>query len=341
MQNLSKILCFCCLLLLIACKQQQPTVQKEEKIVAPISIKGLQSRTYQAKLSHEKELKGTENYKADLMSYHSDSLKIYTLIHTPITEKPEKGYPILIFGHGFHPEPKKYGVSNKTGKDWRPGDYYRGIPESYAEKGFLTITPDYRGHNVSEGFEYTKTSYLASTYYAIDVLHLIAALSDLKDADLENVFYMGHSMGGDVGLKMLLATDRIKAASLWSAVSASTPEQAIYYGKWSDDNWNNISPKSMKNYMGKLDSTIQNLGFEYDIASGDPIHYLEELSIPIIIHHATKETSVPYRWSESLAAKLYEQVKTFEFYSYESENHLFKGENREKAVERDVAFFRK
>ncbi len=341
MRNFSKILCFCCLLLLIACKQEQPTAQQEEKFIAPISIKGLQDRTYKAKLNYEKELKGSENFKADLMSYHSDSLKIYTLTHTPITEKPEKGYPILIFGHGFHPEPKKYGVSNKTGKDWRPGDYYRGIPESYAEKGFLTITPDYRGHNVSEGFEYTKTSYLASTYYAIDVLHLIAALSDLKDADLENVFYMGHSMGGDVGLKMLLATDKIKAASLWSAVCASTPEQAIYYGKWSDDNWNNISLSSMKNYMGKLDSTVQNLGFEYDIASGDPIHYLEELSIPIIIHHATKETSVPYRWSESLAAKLYEQGKTFEFYSYESENHLFKGENREKAVERDIAFFRK
>lgn len=340
MQNLSKILCFCCLLLLIACKQQQPNVQKKEKTVAPISIKGLQNRTYNAKLIHEKELKGSESYKADLMSYHSDSLKIYALIYTPITAKPSTGYPILIFGHGFHPEPKKYGVSNQTGKDWRPGDYYRGIPESYAEKGFVTITPDYRGHNVSEGFEYTQTSYLASTYYAIDVLHLIATLRDLKDVDLENIFYMGHSMGGDVGLKTLLATDQIKAASLWSAVCASTPEQAIYYGKWSDDNWNNISPNSMKNYMGKLDSTIQNLGFEYDIASGDPIHYLEELSIPIIIHHATKETSVPYRWSESLAAKLYEQGKTFEFYSYESENHLFKGENREKAVERDIAFFR-
>ncbi len=339
MQHFSKILCFCGLLLLISCKQQSP-IEKSEKNVAPISIKGLQNRTYNANLTFEKKLQGTENYKADLFSYHSDSLKIYALVNTPTIEKPEKGFPILIFGHGFHPEPEKYGISNKTGEDWRPGDYYRGIPESYAEQGFVAITPDYRGHNVSDGFEYTKTSYLASTYYAIDVLNMIAALSDLENVDLSKVYYMGHSMGGDVGLKMLLATNKIKAASLWSAVSATTPEQAIYYGKWNDNNWDSISPKSMENYMARLDTVIQNLGFEYEIASGDPIHFIDEISIPIIIHHATKETSVPYRWSESLAAKLYEKGKPFEFYSYESENHLFKGKNRIKAVERDINFFK-
>lgn len=340
MQHLPKLICFSMLLLFISCKEKL-SIQQPEKDVAPISIKGLQSRTYEANLSFEKELKGSKKYKSDLFSYYSDSLKIYTLVNTPTIATPEKGFPILIFGHGFHPEPKKYGVSNKTGKDWRPGDYYRGIPAAYAERGFVSITPDYRGHNVSDGFEFTKTSYLASTYYAIDVLNIIAALSDLEKVDLDNIFYMGHSMGGDVGLKTLLATNQIKGASLWSAVSASTPEQAIYYGKWSDDNWKNISPNSMKNYMARLDTTIQNLGFEYDISSGDPIHFIDELSIPIIIHHATKETSVPYRWSESLAAKLYEQGKNFEFYSYESDNHLFKGENREKAVERDIEFFRK
>lgn len=307
--------------------------------IAPISIEGLQQRNYTANLSFEKKLEGTDTYQADLMSYYSDSLKIYTLINTPITAPPKRGFPILIFGHGFHPEPKKYGVSNKTGKDWRPGDYYRGIPEAYAEKGFLTLTPDYRGHNISEGFEYTQTSYLASTYYAIDILHLIAALPDLKNADLDNVFYMGHSMGGDVGLKMLLATDKIKAASLWAAVSATTWEQAIYYGKWGDNNWDSIAPSSMKKYMARLDSTLQNLDFEYDIPSGDAIHFLENLSMPIIIHHATKETSVPYRWSESLAAKLFAHGKDFELYSYESDKHLFHGSNRTKAVERDVAFF--
>lgn len=328
----------CC----FSCKEQVTEINPiVEKSISPISIKGLQNRSYEANLVFEKELAGAENWNADLMSYFSDSLKIYTLVNTPKTEAPKEGFPIVIFGHGFHPKPKKYGVSNKTGEDWRPGDYYRGIPEGYAEKGYLTVTPDYRGHNISDGFEYTKMSYLASTYYAIDVLHLIAALKDLKNADLNNIYYMGHSMGGDVGLKMLLATDKIKAASLWSAVSASTPEQAIYYGKWGDENWDSITLGSMTKYTAKLDSTIQELGFEYNISNGDAINFIDSISTPLIIHHATKETSVPYRWSESLVAKLYTAEKEFEFYSYESENHLFKGKNRAKALERDIAFFEK
>ena len=91
MQHFSKILCFCGLLLLISCKQQSP-IEKSEKNVAPISIKGLQNRIYNANLTFEKKLQGTENYKADLFSYHSDSLKIYALVNTPTIEKPEKGF---------------------------------------------------------------------------------------------------------------------------------------------------------------------------------------------------------------------------------------------------------
>lgn len=308
---------------------------------SPLSIKGLQNRKYEANLNYEKALQGTENWTADLWSYYSDSLKIYTLVNTPKSAAPEKGFPVLIFGHGFHPEPKKYGVSNQTGKDWRPGDYYRGIPESYAEKGFLVLTPDYRGHNISDGFEYTQTSYLASTYYAIDVLHLLAALEDLENVNLDQVFYQGHSMGGDVGLKMLLATDQIKAASLWAGVSATTWEQALYYGKYYDEKDVNTDPNRMKAYMARFDSTVQQLGFKHEIDTGDPIHFVKELSMPIILHHGRWETSVPYQWSESLAAKLFQHGKPFEFYAYDTDHHLFEGEHRKKAVARDIAFFEK
>lgn len=338
MKNFFKITILISTLLILSCKQSPPVISTE-KSTAAISIEGLQNRTYEATVNFEKELQKSKSYISDLMSYYSDSLKIYALVNTPTTQKPKKGYPILIFGHGFHPEPKKYGVSTTTGKDWRPGDYYRGIPEAYAERGFLAITPDYRGHNISEGFDYTKTSYLASTYYAIDVLHLIAALPSLENADLDKIYFMGHSMGGDVGLKMLLATDKIKAASLWSSVSASTVEQAIYYGKMNDEKWDSITPNSMKTYLTSFDASIKDLGFEYDVNNEDPINFIDEISTPLIIHHSTKETSVPYRWSESLAAKLYKYKKTFEFYSYKSENHLFQGENRIKAVERDLRFF--
>ena len=41
-------------------------------------------------------------------------------------------------------------------------------------------------------------------------------------------------------------------------------------------------------------------------ASVDPITYLEDLSGPIQIHHATGDPSVPVEWSESLHDQLQE-----------------------------------
>jgi dipeptidyl aminopeptidase/acylaminoacyl peptidase len=340
MQYYSKVLCICGILLLISCKQG-PNIERVENNISSISIKGLKNRIYDAKLSHERELQGTDDYTADLMSYYSDNLKVYTLINTPTTEKPKNGFPILIFGHGFHPEPKKYGVSTETGKNWRPGDYYRGIPEAYAENGYLVITPDYRGHNISDGFEYTKTSYLASTFYAIDVLNLISTLNQLDEGNIDNVFYLGHSMGGDVGLKTLLASKQIKAASIWAGVSASTLEQALYYGKFYEKENIGTTNKSMNNYTNKLNEIVNRLGFEYDIDSGDPINYLQDIKAPIILHHARGDKSVPYQWSESLASKLFKYNKKFELYAYDSKNHLLKDENRNIAIQRDLDFFNK
>ena len=334
-------LCYISLLFILCSCQASKDIDNLNLVQAeaPLSIAGLQQRTFQSKLTFEKSLVGTEIYKSDLYSYISDSLKIYALVNTPTVTKPTKGFPILIFGHGFHPEPKKYGVSTQTGKDWRPGDYYRGIPEAYAEKGYIAITPDYRGHNISDGFEYTQTSYLASTYYAIDVLHLIAALPDLKDVNLDQIYFIGHSMGGDVGLKMLLVSNKIKAASLWAPVAATTYEQALYYGKFYDKNGEQTTTQKMTDYLAKMDAVINNLGFAYDIDAGAPIHFIKDLKTPLIIHHARAETSVPYMWSESLVAKLYKYQKPFEFYTYDSKNHLFQGENRKKAIERDITFF--
>ena len=340
MQYYSKILCICGILLLLSCKQESD-IERIEKYISSLSINGLQERAYKSTLTFEKKLASTNTYNSELVSFVSDSLKAYALVTIPKTEKPKNGYPVLVFGHGFHPEPKKYGVSTKTGQDWRPGDYYRGIPEAYAKEGYLVVTPDYRGHNISEGFEYTKTSYLASTYYAIDMLNLISAVKEIENTDINNLFYLGHSMGGDVGLKTLLATNQIKAASIWSGVSASTLEQALYYGKFYDKDNNETTPTSMNRYMGNLNKTISNLGFEYDINSGDAINFINEINTPIILHHARWETSVPYQWSESLAAKLFKYNKAFELHAYDSKNHLFKDENRLKAVQKDLEFFKK
>ncbi len=58
------------------------------------------------------------------------------------------------------------------------------------------------------------------------------------------------------------------------------------------------------------------------------------------MHHAKDDGEVPYIWSELLATKLELQNKTYTFFSYESDNHLFEDELQAKAVARDIRFFR-
>ncbi len=157
-------------------------------------------------------------YKSSLITFSADGLKQYSLVLTPDSQVPGKGFPVVIFGHGFHPEPKKYGISS-TGKVSRPGDYYRGVPESYAARGFLVFAPDYRGHNKSEGYEFTQLGIESSDFYAEDVLQLLKVVLQNSNIDSDRIYYVGHSMGANVGLRLLAQTNKIRAASLWSAAT--------------------------------------------------------------------------------------------------------------------------
>ena len=199
----------------------------------PQSIEEMRAREHVARLEPVRPLLGGPGFDARLVSYLSSGLKIHALVATPRTGRPARGFPVLVANHGHHPDPPRYGLTAQ-GLDARPGDYYRRIPELYASLGFLVVMPDYRGHGDSEGLEFTD-GMLESLYYTEDVLALLAGLEDLPNADPENLFMWGHSMGGEVTLRALLATDRVRGASLWSTVGGDIWDQAFYYSRYEDD----------------------------------------------------------------------------------------------------------
>lgn len=270
-------------------------------------------------------------------SYRSSGLKVYTLLAVPSSAPPEHGYPVLIMNHGFHPNPKRYGI-RKDDRNDRPGDYYWDFPGLYARKGFLVLMPDYRGHNESEGFEFTD-GFLASNYYTIDVLNLLSAVPSIEAADGRNIFMWGHSMGGEVTLRALLATDRVKAASIWAPVVAGTWEQAFHYSRMRDAYPDRDDLSTPKSEINQLERDIAALGFEYRVESGEPLGHLHHLAAPVVIHHARGDRSVPYEWSERLATRLYRLRKPYVFYSYDTPDHLLNDETRIAAVRRDIEFF--
>ena len=304
---------------------------------APKTIDELRATQCDVTLKFERDVADGSGFGASLYSYRSAGLTVHAMIARPNVDVPDGGFPVVIFNHGHHPEPPKYGITAE-GKNHRPGDYYRSIPELFVARGYLVVVPDYRGHNNSEGFEFTE-GMLESAYYTEDVLNLIAGLQDIEGINHEALFMMGHSMGGEVTLRTLLATDKIKAASMWSSVGGDIWDQSYYYSRYDEP----AAPDSSsidKYVISRLRGRIDDLDEDFDPNSVEPLMHLDYLRTPIIIHHSVGDRGAAYKWSERLAKELYMAGKRYEFWSYPGSDHLFDAKATELAVKRDDAFFR-
>jgi dienelactone hydrolase len=107
-------------------------------------------------------------------------------------------------------------------------------------------------------------------------------------------------MGGAVTLRALLALgDEVRGASIWSSSSASLSDEA----------------------------------------ESDPAGFLGDLETPLNIHHATGDPVTPYAWSAALHEELSGLGRTAALYSYPSSDHLFTGDDIQRAIDRDSLFF--
>lgn len=304
---------------------------------SPISIQSLRARNYESSFRLVKKIKNSRTYQSKVMSFDVDGLREYAFVITPTSEKPKGGYPTIIFGHGYISNPPTYAENG------RPSGYYRDLLYSYASKGYLVIAPDYRGHKNSEGGSYTSSP-VSSNYYSIDILHTLEAIQSLPQADANRIFYLGHSMGCEVGIRAALATQKIKGASLWAPTIVSPIERALFFFILYDKDYDVIEDKRTDNQTLRRAEEgyrrmLSRLPFEYKSTDGQPWYFLDELEIPVIIHHAEGDRYVPYEWSQRLISKLYSHHKPFRMYSYDSDRHLLTGTDRYKAIERDISFF--
>lgn len=236
-----------------------------------LSIEALRKRNYSSQLVLESVLgsgsggteysdryseTGSGPYETYMASYKSDGLRIYTRIDLPNSKPPADGYPVIVFCHGW------VGIeaAPQFHFSYTPASMYAEMIDGYVDAGFVVLTPGYRGHGTVEGvpadgIEYMSSwdnaTYLAPTYYAIDVLNLIAGLDTIEeiafasapdaqkrkiDIDLSRIFLSGHSQGGDVVLTALAIageesdfTANIAAASISDGTFAPRLEQLEFY----------------------------------------------------------------------------------------------------------------
>ncbi len=291
-----------------------------------LSIEALRMGEYPGSdLTIEQTLSSGSNYSRYIASYKSDGLKIYGLLTIPHGEKPKTGWPVIIFNHGYIP-PAQY----------RTTERYVAYTDAFSRNGYILFRPDYRGHGNSEG---EAVGGYGSNAYTIDVLNALASVKKHPDADPERLGMWGHSMGGFITLRSMVATQDIKAGVVWGGVVGSYADMLNNWrrnsGPTSTPNPTNPARRWRQLLTEQFGDPETNPGFWNSISANA---FVTDISGPIQLHHGESDSSVPVEFSQTLASQIKQAGKVVELYTYAGDDHDISS-NFGLAISRSVEFF--
>lgn len=284
--------------------QQSPSDNKEVSIgqsnpESSSFIDNLREKTFTGgEITIERTLSTNSNFTSYLISYPSDDLKIYGVMNIPKGKGP---FPLILLNHGYY-----------NPSTFQSGDGTRSMAEILANKGYLTLASDYRGHGKSEGEGGGHRP-----EYAIDVLNLAASAKTIPQADTTRIGMWGHSMGGETSLRAVEINPDIKALVLW----APTTNRASHAGT-SFRMRSNPNPTSSEQNAAPLD-------------------FLSYIETPISLHQGLSDTEVDPDSSKSLNNSLRGLGKNIEYFEYQGQDHNFQNLGWDLISKRTVDFFDK
>ena len=310
-----------------------PTI---EELIFPYTIDGLRQHDFQSGEIHIRStLDENEFYTSYLIDYPSDGLTITGIMQIPMGEGP---FPVILMNHGFFSR----GV-------YSSGDGTDRASAFLARYGYITLASDYRtwgDSDIGPSFFYSGLT--------TDVINLISAISSIPEADPNRIGMWGHSMGGGVTMKVLTIDSRVKAAILYSSVSA---DDADIINRWGVGCFGDIAAGEKIIGCNSSDVIPDDLPREmqdaYRFAATDantlkriaPFYSLGDITAPIQIHYGTEDGRVlsgtPPEWSRKLNQGLLEAGKEVQLFQYEGERHSFIGQAWFDFMGRTLRFFDK
>lgn len=293
----------------------------------PLSIEYMRKQEYPGSdIVIEQTLPSGSNYDRYIASYKSDGLKIYALLTIPQGEKPENGWPVIIFNHGYIP-PAEYQTTER----------YLAYTDAFSRNGYVVFKPDYRGHGNSEG---NPEGAYYSPVYTIDVLNAVSSIKRYPQVNPNKIGMWGHSLGGNLTLRSMVVSQDIRVGVIWAGVVGTYEELMAKWGR------RNSSAPSQSRIQEHVSSIRQNLLDRYGSLqenpqfwrSIDPRYFFAEILTPIQLHHGTADEEVPLLFSESLKNNLEKAGKVVELYTYEGDDHNLSN-SFDLALQRSVDFF--
>ncbi|MEK5392706.1 S9 family peptidase [Margalitia sp. FSL K6-0131] len=159
-----------------------------------------QYKLYEGKLKSKKEVISWKT---------KDGLEIEGVLSLPVDYDPSKSYPLIVAVHG-----------GPTGTSFATPTTHKYQPiESFVEKGFLVLEPNYRGSaGYGETFRKANIRKLGLGDYE-DVISGVDYLIETRGVDPEKVGILGWSQGGYISAFCATYSNRFKAISVGAGIS--------------------------------------------------------------------------------------------------------------------------
>ncbi len=234
-------------------------------------------------------------------------------------EEEKAKRPVVIYAHGFN-----------GFKDWGNFDI---VARQFAAAGFVMLKFNFshNGTTPQQPEEFVNLEAFGNNNYSkqlTDLLFVTDWVCNPENGyraamDIQQIYLIGHSMGGGICILHAAQDNRIKKLITWASVSeCKTP-----WGNWPQDKMEQWEKTAVQYYTNSR--TSQQLPLYYQlyedyVHNSEKLHIkkaIETLLIPILICHGTEDAAVPIQ-------------KAFELKSWQASAQLF-------TLETDHVFGRK